>query len=90
MDFASEYLMEKVLDPDNLERAWKQVRGNRGAPGIDGMTLAEFPEYCREHWPGVRQQLLDGTYRYFRYDERPLRKREAANVCSVFQPCSIA
>ena len=54
--------MEKIVDPDNLERAWKKVRSNRGAPGPDGITIDEFPEHFRANWPEIRQQLLDGTY----------------------------
>jgi RNA-directed DNA polymerase len=56
-------LMEFVVDPRNLERAWQQVKRNRGAPGPDGMTIGEFEDWCRRHWATVRQQLLDGTYR---------------------------
>jgi RNA-directed DNA polymerase len=56
-------LMELIVDQDNLDRAWRQVRANRGAAGPDGMTIAEFPDWCRVHWPTIRQQLLDGTYR---------------------------
>ena len=55
--------MELVVDPENMQRAWDQVRRNRGAAGVDGMTIAEFPEYLRGHWAAIRQQLLDGTYR---------------------------
>ena len=39
-----EFLMEAVVDPANLRRAWRQVRANRGAPGPDGITLSQFPE----------------------------------------------
>ena len=56
-------LMELVVDADNLERAWRQVRRNRGAPGPDGLTIGEFEPWARENWPAIRQQLLDGTYR---------------------------
>jgi RNA-directed DNA polymerase len=56
-------LMEAIVDPANLDRAWQQVRSNRGAPGPDGITLAEFPEWLRPQWPAIRQQLLEGTYR---------------------------
>jgi RNA-directed DNA polymerase len=55
-------LMEQVVDPQNLERAWSQVRRNRGAPGPDGLTITQFEFWARENWPTVRQQLLDGTY----------------------------
>lgn len=54
--------MEAVVEEANIERAWKNVRANRGAPGPDGITLAEFPAWYRSHWPTIRQQLLDGTY----------------------------
>ena len=56
-------LMELVVHPHNLARAWRQVQRNRGAPGPDGLTIAEFEGWCVEHWPAVRRQLVDGTYR---------------------------
>ena len=56
-------LMEVIVDPRNFERAWRQVKRNRGAPGPDGMTIKAFESWCVEHRPVVRQQLLDGTYR---------------------------
>jgi RNA-directed DNA polymerase len=39
-----EMMMEAIVDPANMQRAWDQVRGNRGAPGPDGITLTQFPE----------------------------------------------
>jgi retron-type reverse transcriptase len=41
-------LLERVLEADNLRRALRQVRRNRGAPGIDGMTVEELPEHLKE------------------------------------------
>ncbi len=58
----SENLMEQIVDERNMERAWKKVKANRGAPGPDGVTLDEFFRTFRDQWPIVRQQLLDGTY----------------------------
>ena len=61
--FSTDVLMEQVVDPANLDRAWRQVKRNRGAPGPDGMTIKQFEPWARENWPTVRQQLLEGTYR---------------------------
>jgi RNA-directed DNA polymerase len=58
-----ETFMEAVVDRTNLEAAWKNVKANRGAPGPDGVTIAEFPDWFRPRWPKIQQELLDGTYR---------------------------
>ena len=57
----SEPLMEEVCERGNLERAWQQVRSNQGSPGVDGRTIDETRDYLREHWPTIREQLLNGT-----------------------------
>jgi RNA-directed DNA polymerase len=51
-----------VVERDNVLSAWKQVRANKGAPGIDGITIEEFPEYAHENWKGIKASLLEGTY----------------------------
>ncbi|MHB1271423.1 MAG: reverse transcriptase domain-containing protein [Rhodanobacter sp.] len=56
-------LLAKVLERANLQRALKQVRQNQGAPGIDGMTVEELPQYLKQHWPAIRQRLETGHYR---------------------------
>ena len=55
-------LMEQLVDPPNPDREWRRVKANRGALGPDGMTIKAFESWCPEHWPAVKQQLLDGTY----------------------------
>jgi RNA-directed DNA polymerase len=55
-------LMEEVSERENLVRAWQRVRDNKGAPGVDGMTIDDAKSYLREHWPDIRSQLLVGAY----------------------------
>ena len=59
---AEDQLMEEVCDRNNLEKAWKRVRRNKGGPGVDGLTIDDTATYLREHWPTIREQLLTGTY----------------------------
>jgi len=56
-------MIEEILDPENLARAWKRVKANKGAPGIDGMTVEAFPAFAREHWPRIARALMAGNYR---------------------------
>ena len=55
-------LLQAVLDSDNLRNAWKRVKANRGAPGIDGMTLDDFPAHIHKHWTALRAQIKEGRY----------------------------
>lgn len=45
-----------------MNLAWQQVKANKGAPGMDGMTIDEFPAFAHEHWERIRSQLSAGTY----------------------------
>src|ERR1700750_1190738 len=67
----TEQLMEEVCNRENLVRAWKRVRQNKGSPGVDGMTIDDARDYLREHWPSIRSQLLAGTYQ-----SQPVRRVE--------------
>lgn len=58
----TEFLVEKVINRDNIEKALKRVMANKGAPGIDGMKVTELPGYLTENWDRVREQLLTGRY----------------------------
>ena len=64
-------LLEAVLTSDNLAQAWKRVKANKGAPGIDGMTIGDFPAHARAHWSAIRQQIREG-----RYQPQPVRRVE--------------
>jgi RNA-directed DNA polymerase len=54
--------MEEVLRRENLLAALRRVQANKGAPGIDGMTVDELPDHLRTAWPAIREQLLSATY----------------------------
>ena len=58
-----ESLLAQVLDRNNLMRALKQVKRNKGVAGVDGMTVEELTDYLTHHWPGIKSQLLNGHYR---------------------------
>ena len=48
-DSAQPDLLEKILEKDNLNRAFKRVKANKGAPGVDGMTIDETLQWLKEH-----------------------------------------
>ena len=55
-------LMTEVLHKQNLKRALERVKRNKGAPGIDGMTVDELGAHLKANWPSIRAQLVAGTY----------------------------
>src|ERR1035437_5110990 len=55
-------LMEAVCERENLKAALRQVKANKGSPGVDGMTVIGIKDYLKQHWPAIREQLLSGTY----------------------------
>ena len=56
-------MIEEILEPENLAQAWQRVKANKGAPGIDGMTIEDFPAFAREHWPRIATAIREGSYR---------------------------
>lgn len=58
-----ERLMEEVCERENCKQALARVKANKGSPGMDGMTVQQLPEYLKQHWPAIREQLLSGTYK---------------------------
>jgi RNA-directed DNA polymerase len=60
---AKDDLLERMLEGNNLRLAYKRVVQNGGAPGVDGVTVAELQAYLNTHWETVKAELLAGTYR---------------------------
>ena len=59
----TQQLMDAVVERENMAAAMRRVKRNKGAPGIDGMTVEELLPFLREHWPRIKEELLSGTYR---------------------------
>src|ERR1039457_1634170 len=64
-------LMEEICDRENMEEALRRVKTNKGSAGIDGMTVGGIADYLKQHWPAVRERLLNGTY-----EPNPVRRVE--------------
>ena len=56
-------LLGQALARENVGRAWKRVKANKGSAGVDGRTVQDTAEYLKLAWPDIRQRLLDGTYK---------------------------
>src|SRR6266704_973258 len=64
-------IVEEVCERANLKEALRQVRDNKGSAGIDRMTVDQLGDYLKQHWPVIREQLLNGTY-----EPKPVRRVE--------------
>jgi len=64
-------LLEKILDRDNMNRAFKKVKSNKGKPGIDGMTVDELLPFLKENGDRIKQAIMEGTY-----SPKPVRRVE--------------
>src|SRR6516164_4008265 len=64
-------IMEEICERENLKEALRQVKGNKGSAGVDRMTVDQLGDYLKQHWPAIREQLLNGTY-----EPQPVRRVE--------------
>jgi len=80
--------MERVVEGSNAKTALRRVKQNKGSPGIDGMTVDELTPYLVEHWQGVREQLLSGTYQPRPVKRQPIPKR-GGGVRELGIPCAL-
>ena len=62
-DFQTDKLMEKILSNDNLNQAYKKVKSNKGAGGVDEMSVDELLSFLRDNGTQLKQQLMDGKYK---------------------------
>src|SRR5947207_811617 len=64
-------MMEEIVERENLKEALRRVKANKGSAGIDGMTVDQLGDYLKQHWPAIREELLNGTY-----EPKPVRRVE--------------
>jgi len=76
--------MEAVVERENLKKALARVKRNKGAAGIDGMTVEDLPAHLKAHWPTIEAQLLAGTYK-----PQPVRRVEIPKASGGTRPLGI-
>src|SRR3990170_1378006 len=76
--------MEAIVERENLKKALAQVKRNKGAPGVDGVTADVLAPYLKQHWLTIRTQLLDGTYQ-----PQPVRRGEIPKGSGGMRPLGI-
>ncbi|MDO8438925.1 MAG: hypothetical protein Q7S67_01625 [Telluria sp.] len=64
-------LMRAVVERSNMQRAYERVVKNKGAAGVDNMSIVDLKDYLKAHWSGIKERLLHGTYQ-----PQPVRRVE--------------
>ena len=80
-------LMEEVCERENLKEALRQVKANKGSPGVDGMTVGGITDYLKQHWPAIREELLSGTYQPQPVRRAEIDKPDGGGVRKLGIPC---
>ena len=80
----NEHLLERILSRENMLEAWKRVKANQGAAGVDKMSIEAFPAFARAEWGNIREKLLAGTY-----EPLPVRRVEIPKPTGGFRPLGI-
>lgn len=78
------HLLEQVLSRPNMQAAWKRVKANKGAPGVDGMAIDQFPAFARERWDKIRDALSAGNYQ-----PKPVKRVEIPKPTGGLRPLGI-
>jgi RNA-directed DNA polymerase len=80
----NDHLLEQVLSRPNMQLAWKRVKANKGAPGVDKMAIDQFPAFARESWPKTRDGLQAGNYQ-----PKPVKRVEIPKPTGGLRPLGI-
>ena len=77
-------LMERVVERSNMQRAYNRVKRNKGAPGVDGMSVGQLGSFLRAHWPKIRERLCEGSY-----EPKPVRRVKIPKATGGHRPLGI-
>ena len=80
-------LMESILEWENMQRALQRVRSNKGAAGVDGVTVDQLPGYLRRHWHEIMDDLLHGRYSPMPVRRKPIPKPEGGELMHGIPTC---
>jgi RNA-directed DNA polymerase len=80
----TEHLMEAICNPDNIAAALDSVVCNKGAPGVDGITVKQLPDVLKARWPEIEEELLQG-----RYQPQPVRRVQIPKPAGGFRNLGI-
>jgi RNA-directed DNA polymerase len=85
----TERLMEEVCERENCKQALARVKANKGSPGVDGMTVDQLPEYLKQHWSEIGEQLRNGTYQPQPVKRVEIPKPDGNGVRKLGIPCAL-
>lgn len=77
-------VMECVVERSNMQRAYGRVKRNKGAPGVDGMSVGQLGSFLRTHWPRIKERLCEGSY-----EPKPVRRVEIPKANGGLRPLGI-
>jgi RNA-directed DNA polymerase len=77
-------LLEQILSGENMRKAWARVKANKGAAGVDGLSISEATEFIRQNWEAIRSTLENG-----RYKPAPVRRVLIPKLSGGFRPLGI-
>ncbi len=77
-------LMERVVERSNMQRAYSRVKRNKGAPGVDGMSVGQLGSFLRAHWPKIKERLSEGSY-----EPKPVRRVRIPKASGGSRPLGI-
>jgi RNA-directed DNA polymerase len=77
-------LLERILSRENMQYAWKRVKANKGSPGVDHISIDDFPDLARDNWKTIRELLADGNYQPL-----PVKRVEIPKLSGGTRPLGI-